>query len=77
MKDAFRRLLSSMKFWTLILGVVATVGASLFAKYGLELSDSTVAKIAELLALGFGVLLGAQGATDLGKARTKVDGGGS
>lgn len=68
MKDAIKaaltRLLSSMKFWTMILGFAATF----LAKYGIKTDAAT----AEMIAVGFGILLGAQGLTDHGKAAVQA-----
>lgn len=63
-KDALTRLLSSMKFWTMVLGLAATF----LAKYGIKTDAST----AEMVAAGFGILLGAQGLTDHGKAAAEA-----
>lgn len=59
MKDALVRLASSMKTWTLVLTLLGALGA----KYGFSVDAETFWAI-----VGLGtVLLGAQGATDLGK----------
>jgi len=67
MKNALSRLLSSAKFWTAILGMIATAGASLFARYGLEASTEAIQQLAGTMALIVSVLLHAQGQTDAGK----------
>lgn len=67
MKDAIIRLLSSMKFWTTILGVVSALGA----KYGFNVDPDGYWSIVGL----FGLLLGAQGLTDHGKEAAKVTAG--
>jgi hypothetical protein len=59
MKEALLRLVSSMKFWTLILGLLVSLGA----KYGFEVDPEVYWAIVGL----FGFLLGAQGLTDQGK----------
>lgn len=65
MTTAFKSLLESAKFWTLILGLLAT----LLAKYGVHVDDST----AQLIAGGFAMLLGAQALTDHGKAAAAIN----
>jgi len=70
MNDALKRMLQSMKFWTLILGGVTTAGASMFAKWALDVSDDAVMQIAITISGLFAVLLHAQGQTDLGKNAT-------
>lgn len=64
MKDAILRLLSSMKFWTLILGVATALGV----KYGIKVDPDVYWSIVGL----FGLLIGAQGLTDHGKEAAKV-----
>ena len=64
MKDALLRLFSSMKFWTTIAALLATLGA----KYGFSVDQTTVLMIGTL----FAILLGAQGLTDMGKGRATV-----
>lgn len=64
MKDAIIRLLSSMKFWTVILGIVTALGA----KYGINVDPEVYWSIVGL----FGLLLGAQGLADHGKEAAKV-----
>lgn len=64
MKDALRRLLSSMKTWTLLIGLTATF----LAKYGIHVDDQT----AQYIAGGFALLLGMQGVTDHGKAAAQI-----
>lgn len=63
MKDALLRLASSMKFWTLLLGIVS----ALSAKYGLQVDPEVYWSIVGL----FGLLLGAQGLQDHGKEAAK------
>jgi hypothetical protein len=53
-----------MKFWTTVIGIVATIGA----KYGIQVDAATQAEIAGF----FGLLLGAQGLTDHGKAAAAI-----
>ncbi len=72
MREAFSRLLSSVKAWTLILGMFATAGASLLARYSLEVSTETVQQVAITVAGMFAVLIGAQGLTDAGKEAAKI-----
>lgn len=67
-----KRMLTSTKFWTAIIGGLATAGASLFAKYGLEVSDEAVQQVAGSVTLLFSVLIHAQGQADLGKNATPV-----
>ena len=59
MKQALLRLVSSMKFWTLILGLITSLGA----KYGFQVDPEVFWSIVGL----FGLLIGAQGLTDQGK----------
>lgn len=65
MKTALLRLLSSMKFWTLLLGIVTSLGA----KYGLEVDPEVYWSIVGL----FGLLIGAQGLNDHGKAKAEIE----
>lgn len=65
MKDALTRLVSSAKFWTLILGLLTTF----LAKYGVHVDDST----SQYIAMGFALLLGAQAANDHGKAAALIN----
>ena len=74
MKLALFRLLSSMKFWTVVIGIVATWSSAWLARHGFDMSDKHVAQVAEYMAIGFGLLLGAQGAQDFGKEAAKVTG---
>lgn len=62
--DAFKRLISSMKFWTFILALLTTVGA----KYGFKVDDQMFWTIVGL----FGALLGVQGLTDHGKGQQQI-----
>jgi uncharacterized membrane protein len=71
---AIKSLLQSRKFWTTIIGGVATAAASLLASYGLELSDAAVQQIAGTIAIMFTVLVGAQGLADHGKEAAKTTG---
>jgi len=64
MKDALLRLISSMKFWTAVLGIVTALGA----KYGLKVDADLYWSIVGM----FGVLLGAQGLTDHGKVAAQI-----
>lgn len=59
MKEALTRLLSSSKFWTLVIGLAGALGA----RYGFAVDTDTMWMIAGLV----GVLLGAQGLNDHGK----------
>jgi hypothetical protein len=72
MKNALARLLSSAKFLTTLLGLFTTAGASLLAKHGLELSDATIQQVAITVSGFFGLLLAAQGATDMGKSAAAI-----
>lgn len=74
MKTALARLIGSMKFQTLLLGLVLTPSAALLAKHGFNVSDDTVKLLAELMTIGFSILLGAQGLTDHGKEAAKAKG---
>jgi hypothetical protein len=65
MKTALLRLFSSMKFWTLLLGL----GTSLGAKYGLNVDPETYWSMVGL----FGLLLGVQGLNDHGKAKAEIE----
>lgn len=64
MKDAIIRLLSSMKFWTVVLGLLTSFGA----KYGFKVDPDMFWAIVGL----FGLLLGAQGLQDHGKEAAKA-----
>lgn len=64
MKDAILRLLSSMKFWTVVLGVLTSIGA----KYGFKVDQDMFWAIVGL----FGLLLGTQGLQDHGKEAAKA-----
>lgn len=68
MTDPIKRILSSAKFWTALIGLVLTLFASLLAKYGLSVSDATVSQVATTIASVFAILLGAQGLADIGKS---------
>lgn len=65
MKDALIRLLSSMKFWTAVIALIAVFAA----RYGFEISEQMTALVAAV----FTVLIGAQGAADLGKNKPAND----
>ncbi len=69
-KSVLKKLLTSTKFWTAIIGGIVTAGASLFAKYGLEVSDEAVQQVAGSITIMFSVLIHAQGQADLGKNAT-------
>jgi len=66
-ESVLKRLLSSAKFWTMIIGGIATAGATLLAKYGLEVSDAAISQIAITVSGLFAVLVHAQGQADQGK----------
>lgn len=63
-KEAVVRLLSSMKFWTMVLGIITALGA----KYGFKVDPEIYWSIVGL----FGLLIGAQGLTDHGKEAAKI-----
>ncbi len=67
MNAALSRLLRSSKFWTVIIGLVVTSGATLFARYGIDVSTEAVQQTAVTVAALFGILLHAQGQADQGK----------
>lgn len=73
MKTALLRLLSSLKFWTLIIGAIVTASSAALAKYGLEVSDEAVREVATWLATGFAVLLGGQALADHGKSKAEIE----
>lgn len=72
MKDALTRLLSSMKFWTVIVGLVTTMGATAFAKWGIDTSDAAQQQIAITISALFAILLHAQGNAESGKEAAKI-----
>lgn len=72
MKNALLSMLSSVKFWTQIIGLIINASASLLAKYGIGVSDATVMQISITIAGLFGALGLAQGATDHGKAAAQI-----
>lgn len=72
MTVALKRLLTSAKFWTAIIGLVFTLGASLVAKYGIDASDAAIQQIALTVSGIFAVLLGAQGAAGVGKEAAEL-----
>ncbi len=65
MKAALIRLVSSMKFWTFVLGLLTALGA----RYGIKVDAEIYWSIVGLTA----VLIGAQGATDAGRAAAEVN----
>lgn len=73
-KEAWIRMLASMKFWTMVLGLILTPCSALLAKHGFEVSDENVRLIAELVAGGFAILLGMQGLADHGKEAARLKG---
>lgn len=64
MKNAILRLVSSMKFWTAILGIISALGA----RYGFQVDPEVYWSIVGI----FGLLIGAQGLTDHGKEAAKI-----
>lgn len=72
MKNAFLKLLTSVKFWTTIIGGICTALGSLIAKYGFEVSDAAVQQVAVTISGLFGLLLFGQAATDHGKEAAKI-----
>jgi hypothetical protein len=64
MKSALIRLVSSMKFWTVVFGLVTSLGA----KYGVHVS----AEVYWTIVGAFGLLIGAQGLQDHGKEAAKI-----
>lgn len=74
MSDALKRLLVSAKFWTVIVGLLFTFGATLVAKYGLNSSAEAQQQIAATVAALFGILIHAQGQADQGKEAAKIAG---
>lgn len=74
MKIALIRLLSSMKLWTTVLGIVATWSGAWLARHGFDMSDAHVEQVAQYMAIGFGLLLGAQGLQDHGKSAAVAKG---
>lgn len=74
MKPALVRLLSSMKFWTTVLGFVATSCGAWIARHGFDMSDENVRQVARYIAGGFGLLLGMQGLQDHGKEAARLKG---
>lgn len=72
MTTALKALFASKKTWMLVLGIPATVCASLLAKYGLDLSDEAVEMTAELMSIGVAVLIAAQGVADHGKSAALI-----
>lgn len=63
LKPPLVRMLSSLKFWTVVFGVLTTQAA----KYGLEVDEQTYWTIVGF----FGLLLGGQGLADHGKEAAK------
>ncbi len=72
MKEALSRILGSAKFWTTVIGMVMTAGASLFARYGLELSTEAIQQIAVTVAGLFALLLGGQALAGHGKEAAEL-----
>lgn len=72
MREALLKLFSSAKTWTAFLGMIATAGASLLARYGLELSDEAIQQIAITISGLFATLLVTQGLADHGKEQAKI-----
>ncbi len=66
LKPPLTRTFSSLKFWTVVLGLVSSQAA----KYGLEVDEATYWTVVGF----FGVLLGAQGLQDHGKEAAKLKG---
>lgn len=64
MKEALTRLLTSAKFWTMIIGLIVTLGA----RYGFQVDPEVMWMIAGIVA----ILLGAQGLTDMGKSAALI-----
>lgn len=64
---------ASTKVWTVLLGGLATAGASWLAKYQLEVSDAAIQQIAATCALLVGILVHAQGQADAGKEAAKIN----
>lgn len=64
MKEALQRLLSSMKFWTAVLGLLGTLAA----KYGFDVDERMYWTIVGIV----GLLLVGQAATDHGKAAAQA-----
>ncbi len=67
MKNALLRIITSAKVWTALIGMVVTALATVFARYGLEVSTEAVQQLAGTMALIVGVLIHAQGQADAGK----------
>jgi hypothetical protein len=63
-REALLRLVSSMKFWTALLGLLGILGA----KYGFDVDENTYWTIVGIV----GLLLAGQAATDHGKAAAQV-----
>lgn len=72
MRDALARVFGSAKVWTAIIGLIVTFGATAFARWGIEVSDAAVQQTAITVSAIFAILLGAQGATDHGKAAAQI-----
>ena len=67
MLNALRDLFASKKFQTFLIGILVTAGA----KIGLEVSDELAAAVLAVVA----ILIGAQGAADVGKEAAKARSG--
>lgn len=65
MKDVFKRLLTSLKFWETIAGVVSLLATEFFP----DVDDKVIYGIIGL----FASLIGGQGLADLGKEKAKVE----
>jgi len=74
LKSPFTRLLSSMKFWTVVIGTVATWFSAWLARHGFDMTDAHVEQVAKYVAYGFGILLAGQGLADHGKEAAKLKG---
>ncbi len=72
MKQAITRLLTSTKFLTTVIGMIVTAGATLFTRYGIDVSTEALQQVAITVASLFGILLHAQGRADQGKEAAKV-----
>jgi len=72
MKEALIRLLSSMKFWTTIIGGLVTALGSWLASHQLAVSDAAVQQFAASCVLLVSILIHAQGKTDQGKVAAKI-----
>jgi hypothetical protein len=71
-KETFGKLLSSVKFWTTIVGMLVTMSSSMIAKWGFEVSDETTQQIAITVSSFFGLLLLGQASADHGKSAAQT-----